>query len=147
MLSKNTISKILDCGNSQGADFTEVFVEDSWQPDPLTLDDQGLIAKVKDKGLVIMTGCGHAGIVNICNYAKKLTGENKIHAIIGGFHLPDTLDPIVIESTVNDIKNLNPDWLIPAHCTGQRAIMSLMKDHSNSMIQNSVGSQYKFGIS
>ena len=125
----------------------EVFVEDSWQPDPLTLDDQGLIAKVKDKGLVIMTGCGHAGIVNICNYAKKLTGENKIHAIIGGFHLPDTLDPMVIESTVNDIKNLNPDWLIPAHCTGQRAIMSLMKDHSNSMIQNSVGSQYKFGIS
>jgi len=123
----------------------EVFVEDSWQPAPLTLDDQALIAKVKGKGLVIITGCGHAGIVNICNYAKKLTGENKIHAIIGGFHLPDTLDPMVIENTVSDIKNLKPDWLIPAHCTGQQAIMSLMKEHSNSMIQNSVGSQYKFG--
>tara|TARA_Y100000590_G_scaffold181422_1_gene206801 strand:- start:970 stop:1953 length:984 start_codon:yes stop_codon:yes gene_type:complete len=134
-------------GYEKGMKGQEVFVEGSWQPDPLTLDDQALIAKIKDKGLVIMTGCGHAGVVNICNYAKKLTGENKIHAIIGGFHLPDTLNPMVIENTVSDIKNLNPDWLIPAHCTGQKAIMSLMKNHSQSMIQNSVGSQYKFGIS
>ena len=76
-----------------------------------------------------------------------MTGETKIHAIIGGFHLPDSLDPIVIQNTVNDIKDLDPDWLIPAHCTGQQAIISLMKAHSNSMIQNSVGSQYKFGAS
>lgn len=122
----------------------EVFKEDSWQPDSLTLDDQALVANIRGKGLVIITGCGHAGIVNICNYAKKLTGENKIHAIIGGFHLPDGLDPAIIRNTVRDIKFLNPDWLVPAHCTGQQAVLALIEEHGKSMIQNSVGSQYLF---
>ena len=122
----------------------EVFQEDSWQPDPLTLDDQALIANIRGKGLVIITGCGHAGIVNICNYAKKLTGENNIHAIIGGFHLPDGINPLILQNTVRDLKYLDPDWLIPAHCTGQQAVLSLIKEHPKSMIQNSVGSRYVF---
>ena len=51
-------------------------------------DDQAIVVNVLDKGLVILTGCGHAGVVNTINYAKKITRINKIHAVIGGFHLP-----------------------------------------------------------
>jgi 7,8-dihydropterin-6-yl-methyl-4-(beta-D-ribofuranosyl)aminobenzene 5'-phosphate synthase len=58
-----------------------------WQPDPLILDDQALVAHVHGHGLVILTGCGHSGIVNILRYVRKLTGESRIHAVIGGFHL------------------------------------------------------------
>ena len=64
-----------------------------WRPggsrlrDPMVLDDQALILNVRGKGLVVLTGCGHAGIVNICRYARRLTGIDQIYAVIGGFHL------------------------------------------------------------
>ena len=57
-------------------------------PDPLIKDDQAIVVNISDKGLVILTGCGHAGVVNTINYAKKITGVSRIYAIIGGFHLP-----------------------------------------------------------
>ena len=56
-----------------------------WQPDPLILDDQALIANVAGKGLVVLTACGHAGVVNTVRYARRLTGEDRVHAIVGGF--------------------------------------------------------------
>ncbi|MGB8026439.1 MAG: MBL fold metallo-hydrolase, partial [Nitrososphaeraceae archaeon] len=56
-------------------------------PDPLVSDDQALIMNVKNKGLIILTGCGHAGIVNTIKFAKKVTGIKKIYCVIGGFHL------------------------------------------------------------
>jgi len=58
-----------------------------WEPDPLILDDQALIANVANRGLVILTGCGHAGVINICRYAQRLTGVARLHAVIGGLHL------------------------------------------------------------
>jgi len=58
---------------------------DHWEPDPLIHDDQCAIVNLKDKGLVVLTGCGHAGIVNIVRNAQRLTGVTTIHAIIGGF--------------------------------------------------------------
>jgi 7,8-dihydropterin-6-yl-methyl-4-(beta-D-ribofuranosyl)aminobenzene 5'-phosphate synthase len=65
----------------------QAFRGGSWVPDPLVLDDQAVVVHVQDKGLVVMTGCGHAGIVNIVRYAQKLTGINTVYAILGGFHL------------------------------------------------------------
>ncbi|HEV2451872.1 MAG TPA: MBL fold metallo-hydrolase, partial [Streptosporangiaceae bacterium] len=58
-----------------------------WEPDPLVLDDQALIVDVKDKGLLVITGCGHAGVINICRYARRLTRDRPLSAVIGGFHL------------------------------------------------------------
>ena len=61
-----------------------------WEPDPLVLDDQALILHVRDKGLVVvLTGCGHAGIVNITRYARRLTGIDRVYAVLGGFHRRD----------------------------------------------------------
>src|SRR5262249_60465695 len=59
----------------------------AWEPDPLVLDDQALIVNVAGKGLVVVTGCGHAGVINICRYASRLTGDVPLYAVIGGFHL------------------------------------------------------------
>src|SRR6202007_671815 len=56
-----------------------------WEPAPLVLDDQALIVDVKDKGLVVLTGCGHAGVVNICRYAQRLAADRPLHAVLGGF--------------------------------------------------------------
>ena len=72
----------------------------SWEPDPLILDDQALIAHVAGRGLVVLTGCGHAGVINICRYAQRLTGVDKLHAVIGGFHLTGPLFEPVIGDTV-----------------------------------------------
>jgi 7,8-dihydropterin-6-yl-methyl-4-(beta-D-ribofuranosyl)aminobenzene 5'-phosphate synthase len=70
-----------------GMPFHEAHRDDRWEPDPLILDDQALIAHVRGVGLVVLTGCGHAGIVNIVRYAQRLTSVQKVHGIIGGFHL------------------------------------------------------------
>ncbi len=67
-----------------------------WEPDPLVLDDQALVVHVAGRGLVVLTGCGHAGIVNIVRYARALTGVEQVHAVVGGFHLTGAaFEPII----------------------------------------------------
>ncbi|MGC9325898.1 MAG: MBL fold metallo-hydrolase [Desulfomonilia bacterium] len=83
-------------------------------------DDISLVADVKGKGLVIVTGCSHAGIVNITRQAMKLTGSRKVHGILGGFHLIEAPDE-KIRKTAEALKDIEPDWIAPGHCTGFRA--------------------------
>ena len=82
------------------------------------LDDQALVAKVRGKGLVILTGCAHSGVVNIVRYVRKLTGEDRVHAVIGGFHLGGPLFERIIAPTCDALAGLAPDHLVPSHCTG-----------------------------
>jgi len=129
----------------QGLPGQQWFSNQSWRPDPLTLDDQAIIVNVKGKGLVVITGCGHAGIVNTATYARKLTGVNKLHALIGGFHLPDQPHFIkTVSNTVTDLKSLSPDWIIPTHCTGLVATATLLREMPQAFLQNSVGTRYDF---
>ena len=89
------------------------------KPD-LMLDDISLIANVKKKGVVITTGCSHAGIVNIAKQAVKLVGTDKIHGIIGGFHLFEATGSVKnrIKKTAQALKKFDPDWIYAGHCTG-----------------------------
>jgi 7,8-dihydropterin-6-yl-methyl-4-(beta-D-ribofuranosyl)aminobenzene 5'-phosphate synthase len=89
------------------------------KPD-LMLDDISLIANVKEKGVVIATGCSHAGIVNIAKQAVKLVGTDKIHGIIGGFHLIEATGSVKdrIKKTAQALKKFDPDWIYAGHCTG-----------------------------
>ena len=112
---------------------------ESWEPDPLILDDQALIAHVAGRGLVVLTGCGHAGIINICRYAQRLTGVGKLHAVIGGFHLAGPLFEPVIGDTVSALEQLAPEVIVPAHCTGWRATHAIARHLPGAFIQNSVG--------
>jgi len=92
----------------------------------LMMDDISLVALVKGKGLVIITGCSHAGIVNIVKQAVAITETEKVHGIIGGFHLIEA--PVArIQKTAQALKEFNPDWVYAGHCTGFRAQVELFQ--------------------
>jgi 7,8-dihydropterin-6-yl-methyl-4-(beta-D-ribofuranosyl)aminobenzene 5'-phosphate synthase len=116
----------------------------AWQPDPLILDDQALVAMVRGHGLVVLTGCGHSGIVNILRYVRKLTGETRIHAVLGGFHLSGPGFEPIIGPTCDALAEFSPDFLVPAHCTGWRATHALAARFPEAFIQNSVGTRFEF---
>ena len=92
-------------------------------PDPLVKDDQAIVVNVRNKGLVVITGCGHAGIINTVNYAKQVTGIDKVYAVVGGFHLPADggIFEEAIDSTLKELQKIDPEYIIPCHCTGWKA--------------------------
>jgi 7,8-dihydropterin-6-yl-methyl-4-(beta-D-ribofuranosyl)aminobenzene 5'-phosphate synthase len=110
-----------------------------WQPDPFILDDQALVLRVRDRGLLVLSGCGHAGIVNTVRYAQRLTGENRVAAIIGGFHLSGPMFEHIIEPTVDALAELSPGLLVPAHCTGWRAVHRIASRFPDSFAISTVG--------
>jgi 7,8-dihydropterin-6-yl-methyl-4-(beta-D-ribofuranosyl)aminobenzene 5'-phosphate synthase len=116
----------------------------SWEPDPLVLDDQALIVNVAGSGLVIMTGCGHAGVVNITRYAQALTGGERLCAIVGGFHLNGPIFEPLIPHVLDDLAALSPKWLIPAHCTGWRAQHAMAARFGEAFVPNAVGTSLHF---
>lgn len=87
-------------------------------------DDQALVLNVKKKGLVIVSGCAHAGIVNTIRQAQKITGISRIYAVIGGFHLIGSSKER-IALTIKDLAEIDPDYLYPCHCTGSKAIRKI----------------------
>lgn len=128
----------------QGFPIHEAHREGGWQPDPLILDDQALVANVRGRGLVVLTGCGHSGIVNIVRYVQKLTDHTRIHAVIGGFHLSGPYFERVIAPTCDALATFSPDYLVPCHCTGWRAIHAIAARFPDAFIQNSVGTRFEF---
>jgi 7,8-dihydropterin-6-yl-methyl-4-(beta-D-ribofuranosyl)aminobenzene 5'-phosphate synthase len=112
---------------------------DMWEWDPLILDDQAILLHVQGKGLVILTGCGHSGIINIVRYAQKVTGIERIYAILGGFHLGGMTPEPIIQQTCDALAAFTPEVLVPTHCTGYRAIHRLASLLPNAFIQSSVG--------
>jgi len=122
----------------------QAWLDGRWEPDPLVLDDQALIVDVKDKGLVVITGCGHAGVVNICRYARRLTGDRPLHAIIGGFHLNGPLFEPLIPRVLDDLAALAPSVIVPAHCTGWRAQHAMGARFGEAFIPNTVGTRLEF---
>jgi 7,8-dihydropterin-6-yl-methyl-4-(beta-D-ribofuranosyl)aminobenzene 5'-phosphate synthase len=122
----------------------QAYRDGAWQPDPLILDDQALVANVRGRGLVVLTGCGHSGIVNILRYVRKLTGENRLHAVVGGFHLNGPLFEKLIAPTCAALVEFSPDYIVPTHCTGWRAIHAIAAAFPEAFIQNSVGTRFAF---
>ena len=95
------------------------FVED------LMIDEQALLINVKNKGLVVITGCAHAGIINTLRHAKKITGINDVYAIVGGLHLMNVSDDGV-QATLDELAPMNPERVYPCHCTGSKATQRLI---------------------
>lgn len=117
----------------------EAWRADDWVPDPLILDDQALVLRLRDRGLVILSGCGHAGIVNTVRYARKLTGIEAVAAIVGGFHLSGPMFESIIEPTVDALAELSPSLLVPAHCTGWKAVHRLAGRFPEAFVLSTVG--------
>jgi len=99
-------------------------IENGMVVDDKVLDDISVIACIKDKGLVIVTGCSHAGIINITKQAMAITDCNKVEGIIGGLHLVKAPDAR-IKRTVEELTNLNVAWISVGHCTGFKAQVEL----------------------
>jgi 7,8-dihydropterin-6-yl-methyl-4-(beta-D-ribofuranosyl)aminobenzene 5'-phosphate synthase len=122
------------------------WIDDKWQPDPWIHDDQAVLINVKDKGLVVLTGCGHAGVVNTLKHARDLTGVSHIHAVIGGFHLTGSIFEPIIVPTVQALKEFNPSIIVPEHCTGWRAMHLIAKEFPEAFVPNSVGTRMVIGV-
>lgn len=111
------------------------------EPDPIS-DDQSLVMHLEGKGLVVVSGCAHSGIINTMSYCRKLTGIETIHAVLGGFHLTGPVFEPIIGRTISELKNIAPRIIVPMHCTGWKAINLLCEQFPEAFILNSVGSQY-----
>ena len=123
--------------------FLHYHQEDQWKRDLLE-DDQCLIINVRDKGLVIISGCAHSGIINSIRWAQELSGMERVHAILGGFHLAP-YSPEQIGQTITEIKALQPACVAPSHCTGFFAQAEFARRMPEAFIQPVVGNQYIFG--
>ncbi len=111
--------------------------------DPIE-DDTAIAINVKGKGLIVLSGCSHSGIVNTVEHARKVTGIEKVHAVMGGFHLAGPLFEPIIEATTEAIKKIDPDHIIPCHCTGRKAVMYIEKEMPDQFIFNMSGTKLTF---
>jgi len=127
----------------KGMPVHQAWRDGDWQPDPLIHDDQAVVLHVRDKGLVVLTGCGHSGIVNIVRHAKALTGVERVYAVLGGFHLTGGLFEPIIPQTVAALAQEAPGVLVPAHCTGWKAMQALAAGLPDAFHPNSVGSRFE----
>jgi 7,8-dihydropterin-6-yl-methyl-4-(beta-D-ribofuranosyl)aminobenzene 5'-phosphate synthase len=105
----------------------------SWEDDPLIMDERFLAAHVKGKGVIVFTACSHAGVVNVLKHAKSSFPSLPLYAITGGFHLSGGNEKIITES-VNDIGNFGLKMICPGHCTGWRALNALVTAYGDSVV-------------
>lgn len=106
-------------------------------------DDQAVVINVRDKGLVIVAGCAHSGIVNTVNHAREISGVSEVWAIMGGFHLAPAKDE-EIQRTIDEIKEFEPEMIAPSHCTGFPAISQFANQMPGEFVLGVVGTTYLF---
>lgn len=120
--------------------FQEETVE-KWDP---IEDDTAVVMNLRGKGLIVLSGCAHSGIVNTVRYAMAVTGIEKIHAVMGGFHLSGPFFEPIIGRTTEELKKLNPTHVIPTHCTGRKAIQHMENAMPGQFILNMSGTKLTF---
>ncbi|KAF4473511.1 7, 8-dihydropterin-6-methyl-4-(beta-D-ribofuranosyl)- aminobenzene-5 -phosphate synthase [Fusarium agapanthi] len=114
--------------------------KDEWIKDELIMEERFVMCKLKGKGLVIFTGCSHAGLINIARHAKSID-DSPIYAIVGGYHLADA-SPDKMEQSMKDLKDLEPVLLMPGHCTGWRFKGLIEKEMPGQMAPIFGGTKY-----
>ena len=114
-----------------------------WHHDPTVIDDQALVVHLRRRGLVVLTGCGHAGVINILRHAQRLTGVDQVHALIGGLHLGGPAFEPIIARTVTELAALTPKLVASGHCTGWRAQHALAARLSTAWVPSSSGTTYQ----
>ncbi len=111
--------------------------------DPLE-DDSAVVMNLAGKGLVVVSGCAHAGIVNTVLHAREVTGVDRIHVIMGGFHLSGPIMAGALDSTAAAIRDLAPDHVVPTHCTGRGAVMAIERALPGAFLLNMSGTTLRF---
>lgn len=106
------------------------------------LDDQSIVISLKERGLVVISGCAHAGIINTIKYCQEITGIEQVCAVMGGFHLSGPINEPIHDQTINALKDIGPDILVPMHCTGFKAIARMMREFPEQHILSGVGAKF-----
>lgn len=102
---------------------------------------------VKDRGLVVTTSCGHRGILNTIERARAISGVNHVHAVVGGFHLVWPRDEADANRTVEALRSIDPDFIVPMHCSGEWFTVEAQRRMPGKVIRPYVGSKFFFGES
>ncbi len=113
------------------------------QWDPIS-DDTALAINVRGKGLVVLSGCAHSGIINTVEHARRVTGVNEVLAVIGGFHLTGPSFEAIIGRTVDEMRSFSPRYVVPAHCTGPKAARAFEEAMPEAFIRNLSGTRLSF---
>jgi 7,8-dihydropterin-6-yl-methyl-4-(beta-D-ribofuranosyl)aminobenzene 5'-phosphate synthase len=111
--------------------------------DPIE-DDSAVVAHLSGRGLVVLSGCAHSGIVNTLACAREVTGIDRIHAVMGGFHLTGAEFEPAIAPTAAALKEIDPRFIIPTHCTGRRAVIELERAMPAKFLLNMSGTRMVF---
>jgi 7,8-dihydropterin-6-yl-methyl-4-(beta-D-ribofuranosyl)aminobenzene 5'-phosphate synthase len=111
--------------------------------DPIE-DDSAVVAHVKGKGLVVLSGCAHSGIVNTVAYARDVTGIEQVYAVMGGFHLTGADSEPIIGRTTEALKAIDPRYIVPTHCTGRKASMHIEREMPDRFLLNMSGTKMVF---
>ena len=128
----------------KGFPIQQALTEDGWEPDTWTWDDQAIVVNVRGKGLVVLSSCSHSGVINVLHHARKVTGVDHIHGFIGGLHLTGGLFEAIVGSTIEAFVDLEPDLVVPGHCTGWKAIQTLGRVLPDAYAPSNVGTTFVF---
>ena len=139
LLTTGTVPRVTDFEEIIGQSDRKVEKDGAMEAERF-LDDGALVMKVKGKGLAIVTGCAHSGIINTIEHAQKLGGNEKIYALIGGFHLTQG-SPERITKTILALKEKQIRYLVPLHCTGFEAMASMWQAFPETYVIPSVGTR------
>jgi 7,8-dihydropterin-6-yl-methyl-4-(beta-D-ribofuranosyl)aminobenzene 5'-phosphate synthase len=139
LLTSGSIPRTTDFEEIIGLSDRKVEKDGVMEPERF-LDDGALIMKIRGKGLVVVTGCAHSGIINTIHHVQKLGGNDKIYAVIGGFHLTQG-SPQRITKTIQALKEKEIRYLVPLHCTGFEAMASMWQAFPETYVIPSVGTR------
>jgi len=150
--SSNSVERVLPNGfvdysskESAGCEYshyTAAELQGKMAPDE-HVHEHATCFNIRGKGLVVISSCGHVGIVNSVRQAQEVSGIQKVHAIVGGFHLGPA-PPDYLKQVVAEIKKLEPDVLIPMHCSGLNFTLEAQAQMPNTVISTSTGSKLTF---
>ena len=129
----------------KGFPLQQMHTDHGREPDTWIWDEQAVVCNVKDKGLVVLSACSHAGAINVLKHAQRLTGIDKVHAFVGGFHLTGGLFEAIIPRTITELVTIDLDIIVPGHYTGWRATHELVRQLPDAYVQTSVGTRLHFG--
>lgn len=123
---------------TQGAPEGELAFDNHW-------GEHATAFNLKDRGLVVVTSCGHAGVINSVRQAQAVSGVEKVHAVVGGFHLSPAKKDYVAEVVRTMKDEMDPDYIIPMHCTGSTFVHMIAREMPEKLVMSYVGSRFAFG--
>ena len=114
---------------------------ESWEPDPLVMDERFVSVHVKGRRQFVFTACSHAGVINVLRHARSVFPEIPLYGVMGGLHLSGITEKIIPE-TINDLTAFDLKFVAPGHCTGWRALGALAKVFGDELVPSAVGKRY-----